>query len=189
MRAVSIPAVILAAGASRRLGRPKQEVVLHGETLLHRAVRVAAEAGLEPVLVVVRDPASTIDLEALGAVVLVNERASEGMSTSIYLGVRWAQDHASTGIVLLTCDQPALRSTHLRALSSETAHITGSAYAGRVGVPAYFPASAFDALLTLRGDQGARPLLGHARAIADEALALDIDTEGDLQAAMILDAR
>jgi CTP:molybdopterin cytidylyltransferase MocA len=55
-----------------------------------------------------------------------------------------------------------------------------SAYAGRKGVPAYFPAESFTALSELRGDVGARELLREAAAIEDESLALDIDTEEDI---------
>jgi CTP:molybdopterin cytidylyltransferase MocA len=75
----------------------------------------------------------------------------------------------------MTCDQPAVTPDHLRALaiSGET---TASAYAGRRGVPAYFPASAFAALAQLTGDAGARDLLRDARTIPLPLGELDIDT-------------
>ena len=48
---MTVPAIILAAGASRRLGQPKQLLKYRGETLLERALRAAKEAGASPVLV------------------------------------------------------------------------------------------------------------------------------------------
>ena len=78
------------------------------------------------------------------------------------------------------------RANHLRSLTEDTSRMTGSAYAGSIGVPAYFPAASFPLLLQLRGDAGARRLLVHAHAIAAEDLKLDIDTEQDLAAARTL---
>ncbi len=183
MRAVNPGALILAAGFSRRLGRAKQEILLGGETLLARAVRIAQAAGLDPVIVVVRDPHHMEQARSFNATVLLNERAQEGMATSVITGVLWAGQQGLPGLVLMTCDQPALRPGHLRALCATPDQITGSRYAGRNGVPAYFPSSAFSALLELTGDAGARSLLQNAATIPDESLALDIDTEADLQQA------
>jgi len=89
----------------------------------------------------------------------------------------------SDGVVIMSCDQILLQSQHLRALCSVPERITGSAYAGKTGIPAYFPAVTFPALLALRGDVGARDLLRDAASVADENLALDIDTREDLDRA------
>jgi CTP:molybdopterin cytidylyltransferase MocA len=179
-----VAAVVLAAGASRRLGRPKQTVVLGGKTLVERAVRVATAAGLSPVIVVVVDASLIEPLEQIGATVLLNPKASEGMSTSIHAGVTWALGVGASGAVVMTCDQVALRAEHLRALCAEPERMTASAYAGRRGVPAYFPASSFAELMKLEGDAGARGLLRSAEAVVDESLALDVDTEEDLARAV-----
>ncbi len=181
-----VAAIILAAGESARLGRPKQDVVLGVETLLERAVRVAGEAGLSPIIVVVREARYVLALSQRGATVLLNRKAHEGMATSISCGVQWAKDLGMSGAVLLTCDQPGLRPDHLRTLAADQTITTASAYAGRKGVPAYFPATAFDSLLALRGDVGARELLRDAPAIEDRNLSLDVDTEEDFRAAQIL---
>jgi CTP:molybdopterin cytidylyltransferase MocA len=182
---VSVAAVILAAGASRRLGRPKQDVVLAGETLLQRAVRLAHEASLSPVIVVTRADANYgKTLEPVGALILAtNHEADEGIASSIRCGIRIASNHGVTGAVIACCDQPALRAEHLRALIEDERRVTGSAYAGLIGVPAYFPATSFPLLLQLRGDAGARKLLLDAHAISAEDLRLDIDTEQDLASA------
>ncbi len=176
-----IAAVVLAAGASRRLGRPKQEVVLGGRTLVERAVRTATQAGLSPVLVVVRAGGGLgPSLRRLGAVAVVNDRAEEGMAASVRLGVHTAQELNADGAVVLTCDQVALRAEHLLALCAEPGRVTASEYAGRKGVPAYFPAAHFAELLMLEGDTGARELLRAAATVVDESLALDVDTEEDV---------
>jgi molybdenum cofactor cytidylyltransferase len=175
---VSVAAVVLAAGASERLGRAKQTVVLGGETLVERAVRVAMEAGLAPVIVVVR-----AGLELSGCEVVVNEQAGEGVASSIRCGVMRAGELGVEGVVLMTCDQVALRAEHLRALRGVAGQVTGSRYAGKVGIPAYFPAASFGELRALRGDVGARELLLGAASVVEEGLELDVDTEEDVERA------
>ncbi len=177
-------AVVLAAGASRRLGRPKQNVVIDGETLVERAVRVAMEAELSPVIVVVNPEGDFgYSLQQRGCLIVVNEGAAEGMAASIRRGVKVAQMLRAAGVVVMACDQPGVRAEHLRSLRAEPGRVTGSRYAGRTGVPAYFPAASFEALLGLTGDAGARELLREASFVEDEALALDVDTEADVERA------
>ncbi len=175
-----VAAVVLAAGFSRRLGRPKQTLELGGETLVERAVRVAGEAGLSPVIVVVAEAKAGTRLVAM---VVVNGEAVEGMAASIRCGVGRARELEVVGIVLMTCDQVAVRAEHLRLLVEDESRMTGSRYAGRVGIPAYFPAAQFEDLLRLRGDVGARALLKEAHSVVAEELSLDVDTEGDLERA------
>jgi len=173
--------VVLAAGASRRLGRPKQTLVLGGETLAERAVRVAFEAELSPVIVVLRgeDEMSARLLER-GCVVVMNEQAEEGMAASIRCGVERARETGVDGVVVMACDQVRLRAEHLRALVGDGGRVAGSEYAGKVGIPSYFPAASFGELLALQGDVGARGLLRGCAAVVDEGLALDVDTEADV---------
>jgi CTP:molybdopterin cytidylyltransferase MocA len=181
---MSAAAVILAAGASRRLGRPKQSVVVAGETLVERAARTAQLAGLAPVIAVVRPEGDFGHaLQRLGCVVVVNEDADEGIAASIRRGVNVATLLQATGVVLMTCDQVAVTAEHLQALCTQPAAPCGSGYAGKIGIPAYFPASSFDALMELRGDTGARDLLRSARSVPTEALSFDVDTEEDVERA------
>ncbi|MEO6806591.1 MAG: nucleotidyltransferase family protein [Edaphobacter sp.] len=178
-----IGAVVLAAGASKRLGEPKQLVRLGEETLLERAVRVAWEAGCSPVIVVVgADHTNVLARSVLGdAVTVINDQWEEGMASSIRLGVRAlgiaAQD--AEGLVLMTCDQPAVTAKHLSRLM-QSAEVTASRYAGRSGVPAFFPAEYFDQLMRLEGDAGARELLAEARYEELQNGELDVDTLADL---------
>ncbi len=186
MRAVSVAAVLLAAGASQRLGWPKQTAILGAETLLQRAVRVARQAGLSPILVVVRESWMA---QGLGdCEVVLNPFAKEGVASSIRCGVERARTLGAVGAALMSCDQVALRPEHLRQICAQTDRVTGSGYAGKIGIPVYFPASCFPSLLELQGDVGARDLLRGAASVADEALGLDVDTEADLVRARSIQA-
>jgi len=178
---MKIAGVVLAAGASNRLGRPKQSIVIGGETLVERAARVAREAGLSPVMVVVA-PVGDYghSLQQQGYLVVLNESADEGIAASIRSGIRAARALKAEGAVLLACDQPTLTADHLRQLCAEAQSICGSGYAGKVGIPAYFPTSIFPSLLQLQGDTGARDLLHNARSVRSENLSYDIDTEADI---------
>ena len=184
---MTIAALVLAAGASRRLGRPKQNIVLDGETLLRRTVRLALDAGLSPIFVVVREETEHIEVALTPDLILVvNQEPDEGIASSIRGGIAEVSRHNVAGAVILACDQPALRVLHLRALVEDPHRLTASAYGGSLGVPAYFPFDFFSSLLQLSGDTGARSLLKNAHAIEAEELDLDIDTEEDLRAARAL---
>jgi molybdenum cofactor cytidylyltransferase len=177
---MSIAAVVLAAGASSRLGEPKQLVMLGGETLLERAVRVAREAECFPVVVVLGASARSIQAgcELGDAVLVVNEDWTEGMGSSVRAGVGALTD--VDGCVVLTCDMPAVTAAHLRELVT-SGDVTASAYVGRRGVPAYFPAGSFASLMELHGDAGARELLRSARSVELIGGELDVDTMTDLE--------
>jgi molybdenum cofactor cytidylyltransferase len=177
---VSIGAVVLAAGSSRRLGEPKQLVRLREEALVERAVRVCLEAGCEPVMVVLGASADLVrkTCSFQSAVVVENERWEEGMGSSLRVGVS-ALGTDVDGVVVTTCDMPAVSPEHLRKLT-RTGETTASSYAGRRGVPAYFPRGMFGQLLELHGDAGARELLKDARVVELVDGELDVDTLEDL---------
>jgi molybdenum cofactor cytidylyltransferase len=172
-----VAAVVLAAGSSSRLGSPKQLVRLGDENLLERAVRVAREAGCEPVVVLGASAEVIRSQSVLGdAQVVVNEGWASGMGGSIGVGVGALQ--GVDGCVVMTCDMPAVTAEHLRLLMK--GEVTASSYAGRKGIPAFFPTAMFEALMALRGDVGARRLLVGARAVELVGGELDLDTVGDL---------
>jgi molybdenum cofactor cytidylyltransferase len=168
------------------LGEAKQLVRLGGEALLERAIRVAREAGCSPVVVVVgANHVEVIGSNLLGdAVPVINEGWEEGMASSIRLGVRALEVAArdAEGVLLMTCDQPAVTVKHLGRLMAR-AEVKASRYAGRNGVPAFFPARYFEKLTELKGDTGARELLAEARYEELENGELDVDTVNDLERA------
>jgi CTP:molybdopterin cytidylyltransferase MocA len=191
---MSLSAILLAAGGSRRLGQPKQLLLLNGETLIARALRLASEAGAAPVFVVLGAYHEIIasSLGANSAIVVVNENWQQGISTSIAAGLRTAAEQAreSRGVLLLGCDQPRLSANHLcdlvRAFDERDGEvIVASTYAGARGIPAIFPRAAFPGLLALRADRGARALIENAPcpvvSVQFEGGDLDIDSPQDLE--------
>lgn len=178
-------ALILAAGASSRLGHPKQLVRLGNETLLDRSVRIAREAGCIPVVVVlgaaedqIRDQCTLQDV-----LIVSHQNWAQGMGTTISRGVRAFED--VQGVLVMTCDMPAVTADHLRILVASE-QVAASAYGGRKGVPAYFPRDRFAELLELRGDVGARELLKFAHGVELPGGELDVDTSDDLAKARSL---
>jgi CTP:molybdopterin cytidylyltransferase MocA len=168
------------------LGEAKQLVVVAGETLLERTVWVAREAKCSPVVVVVgAEYEQVLGNSVLGdAVPVVNDQWKEGLASSIRLGVRTLGFVAkqAEGVLLMTCDQPAVTVKHLLRLTLR-AEVKASRYAGRNGVPAFFPKKYFGQLMELKGDVGARELLADARYEDLENGDLDVDTAADLERA------
>jgi molybdenum cofactor cytidylyltransferase len=161
--------------------------MLDGEMLVERAMRIAQEAGLNPVFVALRADATFREAVVLcGCLPVVNEHADEGMAASIRAGVAAAQAVGAEGVVVMTCDQVRTRAEHLQLLCENPQRVCGTRYAGKTGIPAYFPASSFGDLLALSGDVGARALLREADAVLEEGLSLDVDTEEDVAAMLRL---
>jgi molybdenum cofactor cytidylyltransferase len=180
---VSHGAVILAAGASSRLGVPKQLVRWQKEALLARSIRVAIEAGCHPVVVVLGAYEAQIRSECdLSRVIAVsNPRWTDGMGRSLSLGIAaLSEDVTIGGAMVMTCDMPAVSAGHLLRLAA-SGKATASHYADRTGVPAYFPREDWPALHALRGPHGARDLLAAAVAIPLPGGDLDVDTPDDLR--------
>jgi CTP:molybdopterin cytidylyltransferase MocA len=162
--APAIGAAILAAGASRRLGRPKQLVSVEGQQLVRRMAEVALQSGCEPVAVVLGANAAEVGAAVadLPVVCLSNPEWAEGMGSSVRLAAGWASGTALDALMLVLVDQIRLSSGHLDALRAASDHglrIAASAYQGLLGVPAVFPRRFFPALRALKGDSGARRLL------------------------------
>jgi CTP:molybdopterin cytidylyltransferase MocA len=165
---MSVAAIVLAAGASRRLGQPKQLLKLEEETLLGRALRLATEAGAAPVFAVLGANREAIRaaLRFEDEIVVVNENWEKGMATSIHAGLQAVESTAPSivGVIVMTCDQPRLNADHLRSLicafeAQPTPTIIASAYDNVHGTPAVFPREAFRDLHALSGDRGARALI------------------------------
>lgn len=178
--------LVLAAGSSSRLGEPKQLVKIGDKTLLERAVSVALDAGCAPMVVVLGSSAARISAECdlSRAWVVVNAGWAEGMGSSIRAGMELvAGFNDVSGALVMTCDMPAVTASHLRSLMEDGAELMASQYAGRRGVPAYFPRASFGQLMELRGDAGARELLQGSRAVELEGGELDIDTPDGVELA------
>ena len=183
-------ALVLAAGASSRLGQPKQLVCYENEALLERAVRVAHEAGADPVFAVLGASyelmLGCLEGNAYAPRILINKAWATGMASSLRLGAAAAERAGVDDLLVLTCDQPAVTPDHLRRLVSvsKREHVVASYYGSRRGIPVLFPEFSFHALQDLQGDSGARDLL-QDDAVLTVALPggeFDLDTQEDLQA-------
>ncbi|GAA5484052.1 nucleotidyltransferase family protein [Haloferula sargassicola] len=180
-------AIVLAAGGSSRLGRPKQLVVHEGEALLASTVRKIDEAGFSPILVVLGASADACRKVLEDAPVEIVHHLSwrEGMGSSLAAGSQaLVADHPEAEATLVAlCDQPRLTTDHYRKLREATPPVA-TIYDDHRSCPAVFPRESFSQLTALQGDAGARHLLRGAESIheipAPEG-ALDLDTEDDLK--------
>jgi molybdenum cofactor cytidylyltransferase len=167
--------ILLAAGGSARMGRPKQLLSFGKTTLLRHAAETALASGLSPVVVVLGAEAESCraELEGLPVAVARNEDWSRGMGDSLRAGVeeleRIAPDIGAALVMLH--DQPRISAAALRDLanlwSPEGCTIAAAFYGGTSGVPAVFGRNHFAELKTLDGGGGAKGIL--ARHDADVA--------------------
>lgn len=188
-------AVVLAAGGSRRLGRPKQLLRRDGETLVRRAVRLASATSPARLLVVVGGEGSAVEdeLQACACEIIRNTSWQEGIASSLR-AVSRALPGVDLPILVLGCDQPALEHRHLAALllgaSQSRSGIAATLHAGAAGIPAVVPATWF-AGFKGTGDHGFGSQLRALPAeslflLKEDALEQDLDTPGDIAAAITL---
>jgi molybdenum cofactor cytidylyltransferase len=160
----SIHVLVLAAGASTRLGQPKQLVRLDGRPLLHTMVTHAVAVAGHAVTVVLGAHAQEMAmlLKHSPASVIINRQWEEGLAASIRCGVA-ALPPACDAVLIMLADQVGLTGDDLKRLMSawkgQDGVIAAGLYSGGVGVPAIFPRWCFPELMALRGDRGARTLL------------------------------
>jgi molybdenum cofactor cytidylyltransferase len=187
----SIGAVILAAGASSRMGKPKQLLEFRGQTLVRRATLAAREAGCDPVVVVTGAHVETLEKELRGLNLrpINNPKWESGIGSSIRAGVQalLETDDKVTALILMLCDQPFVTSAILSGLL--TAHretgreIVASSYGGTFGVPALFGKAFFPELVRLKNDAGAKQViqrhLARVHLLPFPQGEIDLDTPAD----------
>ena len=180
MDAGPVAAVILAAGLGRRFGGPKADARLHGRTLLSHVVATAGEAGLEPILAVVR-PNGAVPPRVIP---ILNPDPGQGLSSSLRLGIRAVPpDHAA---LVLLVDQPTMPAATIAALLTErgTHPILAAEAGGRLAPPVLIEPTAFELVEALRGDIGLRAVFrsrpGLVGTVPVGAHPPDVDTAEDL---------
>jgi molybdenum cofactor cytidylyltransferase len=193
-----IPALVLAAGKSSRMGRTKAllSVGSSGETFLHRIIRVLRDGGVEAVVVVIGGDAAAVraslprDDAQISAV--ENPRYDEGQLSSLLVGLAAVeQRHDNVEAVMMTLvDLPLISAATVRAvrdafLANPGAPLVRPRRGGRYGHPVIFNRSIFGELRRADPSTGAKPVV-HAHAaeevnvdVDDEGAFIDIDTPQD----------
>jgi len=187
-----IAGLVLAAGSSTRMGRPKQLIEYRGKTLLERSLEAAIGGGCDPLIAVLGAHAEAVRNGVGNRRVecVVNEDWRAGMSASIRIGVEALAGRDVSAALLLPCDQPRLEAAVVRrvlgAFDGRPGRIVACEYAGTIGIPVLFECSRFAELTLLSGDRGAREILNrHPQEVvrvAWPAGAHDIDRPEDLHA-------
>ena len=188
---MTVAAVVLAAGASRRLGQPKQVLALDGGTVLDATLSVARESGCAPVVVVLGGAAERVraDVDLTGMTVVENHDYGEGCATSIRTALA-ALPAGTSGIVLLLGDQPRVRVETVQELEATArGHAVGVCeYDDGLGHPLWFDQGMFDALEAMHGDKAvwkyvdAGPEADVVRVRISGPVPRDIDTWDDYEA-------
>lgn len=182
--------LLLAAGASTRMGRPKQLLDWQGESLLHYALRQIREAAVSDRIIVVLGAHHELIAPKINATVEVvwNADWAEGMGSSVRCGMELLKDADNyTGVCISLVDQPLVQAAHYRQLfrawRESDKMIAAAQYKQILGVPAIFSRAQFPALMALSGAAGARKILQQLAAEVQPfdlpEAAFDLDTPED----------
>ena len=189
-----MPAVVLAAGRSTRMGQPKAllPATRAGETFIERLVGTLVGGGIDDVVVVAGDQASAIS-SRLGfrARVIVNPNVDRGQLSSILIGLEVIDRPGVQAVMIAPVDQPLVSDTTVRALAEawrrNRAPIVRPVRDGRHGHPVIFDRTVFDELRAADLSAGARSVVhAHAEnlmeiAVDDDGAFADIDTPADYE--------
>ncbi|MEM6380383.1 MAG: nucleotidyltransferase family protein [Bacteroidota bacterium] len=187
--------IILAAGASRRMGSPKQLLKIGQQTLLERIVELTKEIHNQETVVVLGANAQKIK-QAVNdqneVTFIINEDWKKGMGTTLKTGINYflKKKELIEAVIVLVCDQPYLTSNILKALINQyvetKADIVATAYAKIKGVPALFSKKIFPQLANLQQDKGARKIIkkyqGQIVTVNFPKGQIDLDTPSTYQA-------
>jgi molybdenum cofactor cytidylyltransferase len=183
--------VILAAGASIRLGKPKQLLPWQGSTLLQHAVQVARQVTSQPIVVLgahLHQLQAALDPATVQ--IVHNPSWKEGMASSIRCGLDAAMRQTTEQVIFMVCDQPFVSAAILQELVLARVKtgkpIIASAYSGTLGIPALFDTTFFPQLLNLEGDTGAKKIIqqysGQVYGVPFPMGHVDIDTAEEYDA-------
>ncbi len=187
-----IGVILLAAGASTRLGEPKQLLRFQGETLLRRSAKFALAAS-NRVIVTLGSQVETLrkEIEDLPVEIVENKDWATGMSGSIKVGLKEFLDDANwvKAVVVMVCDQPFVNEKLLEKIITKfqetDSPIVACEYQNALGVPALFHRKLFPELLALDAQTGAKQLIKKYReqtaAISFPEGAFDVDTPADYE--------
>lgn len=182
-----ISAVLLAAGASGRMGRPKQEIILGSQPVLTRVVSIYTRSRVDEVVVVVQPRHRHLVPPSRKVKVVLNSNQSRGMSWSLRLGLNETTGDAA---IIGLGDQPLVRvetiDTLISAYMKGGAKIVVPTCNGERGNPVLFDRALFGQILHLTGDRGAKSVVLKNEfqvkevEVGDRGILLDMDTPEDL---------
>jgi molybdenum cofactor cytidylyltransferase len=182
----SVALLLLAAGASTRMGRPKQLLPYHGRTLLRHAAETAVASGCAPIVLVTGALHKELlaEVSALPIQAIHNAEWETGMASSIRAGLSALAETKPVAVLIMLTDQPLVTPDLLQELIARQqqtqAPIVAAAYGDTLGVPAVFAQSMLTELLQLQGQQGAGRLIASLGAAVGRvpfpAGVLDVDT-------------
>ncbi|MGN3974328.1 nucleotidyltransferase family protein [Tsuneonella sp. SYSU-LHT278] len=176
--------VLLAAGRGSRFGGGKLLADLAGWPVWRWALESARQAGFADLHVVTNDPLVAAGSEAVRATVHPNPAADQGIASSIAVAVEAGR--RARRIVIALADMPFVEPAHLGRLARGPGAVFTGYSGGRSGVPAGFPRSDYEKLLSLNGDRGAATLdwpdAAVVRPRSVQSL-IDIDTPESLRQA------
>lgn len=190
-----IISIILAAGASKRMGAIKQLLPWGNSTLSGHAIEQALKSETSEVYVVLGAHYKQIKkkIENYPVTIIKNENWESGMGTSISVAVNYILNKNITadGLMIMLSDQPLINYVHLNTLigifkENECNSVTAALYGHKNGVPAIFPKACFKHLSQLNQDFGARNILNSSIPVLStkfEQKNLDLDTEKEYQEA------
>ena len=188
--------IILAAGASSRLGRPKQLLIYQGKTLIQHVISVAEKSKADEIILVLGSDHELISKEtAIGkkTSAIVNDKWKGGMASTITIGLNFLRQNFNADFAIIAvCDQPFIDTALLNELMDkhvETSKpIVACRYENTLGTPVLFHKNLFGQLLTLSGDEGAKKLImqhvNDVETIPFPLGGIDIDTNEQYTALM-----
>lgn len=182
--ALGLGAIVLAAGASTRMGRPKALIRWRGSTFLEHAIERASAAGCDPIVVVT---GATELITRPGVVATHNPDWRDGQLSSVQAGIRallaaaLASSPPATACLVLTVDRPAVTQATVDALVAAWRDAPDAVWQprheGRSGHPLLYPADLLGALLALSPTSSARELV-RSPAVQARRRWLEVDDPG-----------
>lgn len=191
-----VTGLVLAAGSSNRMGRPKQLLPFRGETLLDATLRTARACDFDQLVVTLGGAADQIRerVDLVGVDIAENPAFGTGCSSSIARALSDVDTRAG-GIVLMLGDQPNVSPDSVRALVATSGPSTVGIcrYRDGLGHPFWFGRDIFDDLTGLHGDKGVWKLLESGRHQVTEVatpgdVPIDVDTSEDYERLLAVDA-
>lgn len=184
--------IILAAGNSSRLGKPKQLLKFQGKSLVQRAIETATKTNAQGSVLILGANLELIltDIRNSKVNVVINKNWKEGMASGMQKGLEYMEKKlAPDQVIMMLCDQPFVNSDLLNSLiekQKETGKgIVACQYNDILGVPVLFTKMYFKELGTLKGSEGAKKVLySHQDDLAQVEFpegAIDIDTLEDYE--------